>query len=82
MAEVFHAALYANPYRQNNGKTVSDMFPQLFEDDDEDDGEEVGAQELADDVAVESLKTRPPISTFYVLRFHFLMQNSKCKMQS
>ena len=32
LAEVFYAALYANPYRKHDGKNVTDMFPQLFDD--------------------------------------------------
>jgi hypothetical protein len=39
LAEVYYAALYANPYRQNDGKTIFDKFPQIFEDDDDEDDE-------------------------------------------
>jgi hypothetical protein len=35
LAEVVYAAIHANPYRKDNGKSVADMFPQLFEDDDD-----------------------------------------------
>ena len=35
MAECTYAAIYA--MRDPNGKTVADMFPQIFEDDDEED---------------------------------------------
>lgn len=33
LAEVFMAAKYANPYRKDDGKSVADMFPQIFDDD-------------------------------------------------
>lgn len=33
LAEVVYAAMYANPYRKHDGKSVADMFPNLFEDD-------------------------------------------------
>jgi hypothetical protein len=39
LAEVYYAALYANPYRQHDGKTLFDKFPQIFEDDDDEDDE-------------------------------------------
>lgn len=35
LAEIFEAAKYANPYRKHDGKSVRDLFPQIFEDDDE-----------------------------------------------
>ena len=36
LAEIFEAAKYANPYRKHDGKSARDLFPQIFEDDDED----------------------------------------------
>jgi hypothetical protein len=35
LAEIFEAAKYANPYRKHDGKSVRDLFPQIFEDDEE-----------------------------------------------
>lgn len=39
LAQVIYTAKYANPYRQNDGKTAVDMYPQYFEDDDDEDME-------------------------------------------
>ena len=36
LAQVIYTAKYANPYRQNDGKTAADMYPQYFESDDDD----------------------------------------------
>jgi hypothetical protein len=35
LAEIFEAAKYANPYRKHDGKSVRDLFPQIFEYDEE-----------------------------------------------
>ena len=34
LAYVGFMAKYANPYRRDDGKTMSDLFPQIFNDDD------------------------------------------------
>ena len=44
-------------------------------------GEDVGAEELTNDVAVEDLQPRPPIKTLSVSRLHHNL-NSKCKIQN
>lgn len=46
MAECTYAAIYA--MRDPNGKTVADMFPQIFEDDDIDDEPPITEGEAAD----------------------------------
>ena len=46
MAECAYAAIYA--MRDPNGKTVADMFPQIFEDDDIDDEPPITDDEAAD----------------------------------
>ena len=46
MAECAYAAIYA--MRDPKGKTVADMFPQVFEDDDIDDETPITDDEAAD----------------------------------
>jgi hypothetical protein len=46
MAECAYAAIYA--MRDPKGKTVADMFPQIFEDDDIDDEPPITEDEAAD----------------------------------
>ena len=46
MAECAYAAIYA--MRDPKGKTVADMFPQIFEDDDIDDEPPITENEAAD----------------------------------
>ena len=53
MAIVYHAALYANPYRQNDGKTLSDKFPQIFEDKEDDDDEGPDLSQYTDEYIAE-----------------------------
>lgn len=36
LAEVVYAAMYANPYRQYDGKNVADLYPMLFENEEAD----------------------------------------------
>ena len=45
MAECVYAAIYA--MRDPKGKTVADMYPMLFEDDDEDYGEPADPETVA-----------------------------------
>lgn len=42
LAEVVYAAMYANPYRKHDGKSVADLYPMLFEDEESDESEEPG----------------------------------------
>jgi len=46
MAECVYAATYA--MRNPNGKTVSDMFPMLFDYDDDDDEPPISAEDVAE----------------------------------
>jgi len=46
IAECAYAAMFA--MRDPKGKTVSDMFPMLFDDDDDDDEPPISEEEVAD----------------------------------
>ena len=56
LAEIFEAAKYANPYRKHDGKSVRDLFPQIFEDDDDYDDEPPITEE--DAAELQELMTR------------------------
>ena len=55
LAEVIYTAKYANPYRKYDGKKIEEMFPGVFEDDDDYIDEpaitEAEAKELQDEMA-------------------------------
>lgn len=42
------AAKYANPYRKDDGKDVADLFPQLFDDENEDSNPPLTEDEVAE----------------------------------
>ena len=61
LAEVIYTAKYANPYRKYDGKKIEEMFPGVFDDDDEYIDEpaitEDEAKELQDEMAAWNAKS-------------------------
>lgn len=39
LAEIVYTAMYANPYRKHDGKKVSDLYPMLFKEEENEENE-------------------------------------------